>query len=181
MYAPVSYVPNFVDDPERMFCSLERAIAWEQREAPRREAFFSDRGVPYTYGRGAGVRTYAPIPAWPDGVRALQAATQHRCGVRFEGCFANFYAGPLDHLGWHADDSPSIDGDRPIAVISLGSARELWFRPWGGNAGSVERLLLEPGSLAVMAPGMQQTHQHRIPKHGAACGPRLSLTFRGLK
>lgn len=135
--------------------------------------------MPYTYGRGAGARTYVPAP-WPAAVRDVKRAVEAACGVVFETCFANYYAGPRDHLGWHADDSPSIDPGRPIAIVSLGSARALWVRPWGAGPETVERFLLAPGSLAVMGPGMQQTHQHRIPKHPEGCGPRLSLTFRGL-
>lgn len=177
--APVSYTDGFLDEPEAAFARLQADIPWEDRDAPRREAFFSDLGRTYTYGRGAGERTYRPHP-WPDSLRAVQNTLQDHCGVAFEACFANFYAGARDHLGWHADDSPAIDHGRPIAVISLGSTRDLWFRPWAGGADTVEKLTMAPGSLAVMAAGMQQTHQHRVPKHGADCGARLSLTFRGL-
>jgi len=38
---------------------------------------------------------------------------------------------------------------------------------------------LGPGSVFIMHPGMQQTHQHRIPKAGKVVSPRISLTFRG--
>jgi alkylated DNA repair dioxygenase AlkB len=44
---------------------------------------------------------------------------------------------------------------------------------------SIHKLLLENGSIAIMAAGMQDTWQHRIPKHSAPCGERISLTFRG--
>lgn len=43
----------------------------------------------------------------------------------------------------------------------------------------VESLLLQSGSLCLMAPGMQDTHEHRIPKVGAIVGERISLVFRG--
>lgn len=176
MKAPVQYIDSFsavtIDE-------MAEAIKWEQRDAPRREAFFSDLGLDYTYGRGAGMRTYSPMP-WPSLVKAVQVAVEEFCGNPFEACFTNYYEGPRDHLGWHADDSPFIDHERPIAVVSLGSAREIWFRPNGMGGDAVEKLMLGPGSLAIMSAGMQQTHQHRIPKHGALCGPRLSLTFRSL-
>ena len=44
----------------------------------------------------------------------------------------------------------------------------------------VEKITLGHGSVLVMHAGMQQTHLHRIPKHSRPCGPRISLTFRGL-
>ena len=40
-------------------------------------------------------------------------------------------------------------------------------------------LRLGHGSLCLMAPGMQDTWQHRIPKASFQCGERISLTFRG--
>jgi len=44
-----------------------------------------------------------------------------------------------------------------------------------------QRFLLEEGSLFIMPPGYQDTHLHRIPKHGRPCGWRISLTFRSFK
>lgn len=151
---------------------------WEDRGAPRRECFFSDTGAPYTYGAGAGARTYWPKEA-PGWLAELTRAAEEACGCRFELCFANGYAGPREHLGWHADDSPEIDDARPIAVMSLGAAREIWVKPRGTGAEAVEKILLPSGSLFVMGAGMQDTHFHRIPKHGADCGFRVSLTWRG--
>jgi hypothetical protein len=81
-------------------------------------------------------------------------------------------------------------------------AREIWFRPsichvckvgigethriicsvgideFKPNPADVEKLKLENGSMAIMAPGMQDTHQHRIPKSSFECDERISLTFR---
>ena len=175
MNAPVTYVKSFSTVALEPLCD---SIDWEQRDAPRREAFFSELGLDYTYGRGVGERTYSPKP-WPSLVELVKKEVEAHCGNRFEACFANYYESPLHHLGWHADDSPFIDHANPIVVVSFGSAREIWFRANGVGA-SVEKLTLESGSLAVMAAGMQQTHQHRIPKHSGLCGPRLSLTFRSL-
>ena len=151
---------------------------WEDRGAPRRECFFSTIGAPYTYGSGAGARTYWPKPA-PAMMAELTKMVEDMCGCTFELCFANGYAGPREHLGWHADDSPEMDDDRPIAVMSLGAEREIWVKPRGTGADAVEKILLPHGSLFVMKAGMQDTHFHRIPKHSAECGYRVSLTWRG--
>lgn len=176
--APVTYIRDFIENPDEVFVALERDISWEKRpDAPRRECWMSRFGEPYTYGRGAGRRTYHPRDM-PALLADIAARLEAKTGTPFEGCFVNCYDGPRDHLGWHADDSPEIDGGRPIAVISLGSARRIEFRE--NEAPVKHELLLEPGSLFLMHAGMQATHQHRIPKHGADCGPRISLTFRGL-
>lgn len=176
--APITYVPGFIEYPDEVFTALERDISWERRpDAPRRECWMSRLGEPYTYGRGAGQRTYYPR-AVPALLADITARLEEKTGTPFEGCFVNCYDGPRDHLGWHADDSPEIDSARPIAVISLGSMRRIEFRENGTP--DKHAVLLEPGSLLLMHAGMQSTHQHRIPKHGASCGPRISLTFRGL-
>ena len=101
-------------------------------------------------------------------------------GVRLEVCFANRYLNQRDQLGWHADDSPEMDDERPIAVVSLGVEREIWFRQQHHSLGpTVEKLKLEHGSLCLMLPGMQLSWEHRIPKASFQCGTRISLVYRG--
>ena len=39
-------------------------------------------------------------------------------GVAYNVCFLNRYDDQRNHLGWHADDSPEMDHDHPIAVVS---------------------------------------------------------------
>ena len=178
--APVSLFNSAIktEEVEALADSAWNTFPWEDRGAPRRECFFSAKGEPYTYGSGAGMRTYWPKEA-PEMMAALTKAAEEACGCKFELCFANGYAGPREHLGWHADDSDEIDDGRPIAVMSLGAAREIWVKPRGTGADAIEKILLPSGSLFIMKAGMQDTHFHRIPKHGGECGYRVSLTWRG--
>lgn len=156
-----------------------RSVEWVQRErTPRQEAFYCKHDVDYTYGSGAGERTYSPNLDIPDRLRDVWAFAEALSGTKYEACFLNRYDNEREHLGWHADDSGVIDDSRPIAVISYGAERELWFRE--NTGGDVEKLLLENGSMLLMHAGMQDTHQHRIPKHHAKCSTRISLTLRGL-
>lgn len=166
---------------------IDEAIAWVNRDdAPRDECFMSTRTDPYTYGNGRFARTYSPIPFSPM-ILTIQRTLKLLLDVDYEACFSNKYIDASKHLGWHADDSPSIDHSVGIAVVSYGAERELWIRETPeqspisrGVVHPVTKLALPHGSLLVMHPGMQQTHQHRIPKHSAKCGPRISLTFRKL-
>lgn len=179
MKAPIIYERGFVNDPGSIFTSLWEGLAWERRgSTPRREYYCNDVEVPYVYGRGAGVREYLPKPWTPD-LLAIKSAVEARVGAPMEVCFLNGYENGGDHLGWHADDSPEMDDGRPISIVTVGAAREIWFRP-NADTMLVERLTLEAGSLCVMKPGMQESWQHRIPKAGFVCGPRISMTFRGL-
>lgn len=176
--APVTYVAGFIADADEAFRALWNELAWERRgSTPRREYYCNDLGVPYVYGKGAGVREYLPQEGHPA-IRAIREKLEARTGTRFEVCFLNGYEDQSDHLGWHADDSPEMDDARPIAIVSLGAEREIWFRPQADKL-AVEKLKLEHGSLCLMHPGMQDTHYHRIPKAGFICGARISLTFRG--
>lgn len=177
MIEGITYLDGFVENS--YLGVLWNTLDWEQRGAPRREYFCSQVGLPYTYGSGNGVRTYHPRPITPD-IAVLWAAAEHTVGVKFELCFLNGYHDEKDHLGWHADDSPEMDDTRPIAVATFGAEREIWFKPQGTKGlENVTKLLLRDRSLCVMPPGFQDTHFHRIPKGSAACGPRVSLTFRG--
>ena len=162
------------------FHCLQNELAWVRREGtPRSEYYFNQANVPYTYGRGRGVREYQPQPSNPVIDLLIEKLAPY---AKFEVCFLNRYHNQSDHLGWHSDDSPEMDDARPIAIISLGVEREIWFSKKDTNekpVGEIDKVKLENGSLCLMAPGMQDTHLHRIPKAGIVCGERISLTFRG--
>src|SRR5262249_3664707 len=111
--------------------------------------------------------------------------------TQFDVCFLNRYHNQSDQLGWHSDDSPEMDDERPIVTVSLGVEREIWFRPIPiapppdkmlthlDIHRTVQKQKLGHGSILVMKPGMQDAWQHRIPKASFTCGERISLTFRG--
>lgn len=175
---PVSYEAGFIKDADIAFKELWYELEWERRgETPRREYYSNDFDLDYTYGAGAGVRTYA-ASKWHARMLGIRKALEDRTGSSFEVCFLNGYENARDSLGWHADDSKEMDDARPIAIISLGASREIWFCPREDKS-DVTKIVLESGSLCLMAPGMQDTHLHRIPKAGFDCGPRISLTYRG--
>ena len=173
------YRPGFIPNPDEVFEALRDELDWERRgSTPRSEYYINMLGdIPYTYGSGAGVREYQPRTAHPSVIWML-GQLKLVTGVDFDVCFLNRYHNQSDHLGWHADDSPEMDDNRPIAIVSLGVEREIWFRE-NANPQDITKLKLEHGSLCLMAPGTQDTYQHRIPKAGFQCGERISLTFRG--
>jgi alkylated DNA repair dioxygenase AlkB len=159
---------------------VEKSIRWEQRDAPRAEAYYADQFWPYTYGRGAGERQYWPMTEWPPVLLEIRGVLTYLLKERYEMLFCNMYCDEHQHLGWHADDSASVDPARGIPVVSFGEAREIWVRPYASTT-DVQKILLEHGDLFFMRARMQQTHQHRIPKGGRKMDTRVSLTFRGYK
>lgn len=159
--------------------ALRDEIAWWKRTDTRLEYFMADEKLSYSYGSGNGVREYFSEPYHPY-VKGLQQKLNLEFGTNYNVCFLNRYDDQKMHLGWHADDSPNVDGDHPIAVVSVGAEREIWVRP-NGSTGVVpdcDRYLLRSNSLFIMPSGFQRSHQHRIPKCDRACGTRISLTYR---
>lgn len=215
MKTPIIYTPNWIVKPQEMFETLWVELPWVRHaKVPRRECYFNDIPVAYTYGNPNFARTYEPSPNWHPIVRNVQQLVEEHLGERMEVCFLNGYEDGTDQLGYHADDSPEMDDTRSIAIISLGAEREIWFRQNLANSEchicsttvgkthgelcsaepgimpesyakecqklSLEKVSLGNGSLCIMKPGMQDTHEHRIPKsHLHNCSPRISFTFRG--
>lgn len=188
---PIIYTENWLREEaaDASFIRLWDELAWVRHDkVPRREYYVHALDKPYSYGLAEYARTYESQPMHPTLLQIwMKAEAQY--GHAFETCFLNGYEDGKDFLGWHSDNSPEMDDARPILIVTLGAEREIWFRVrpellrdgWGGeHTVPVEKLTLGHGSLCEMKPGMQDTHQHRIPKAGFEnCGPRISLTFRG--
>ena len=183
------YITDYADASPADLAS----VPWGTFTEARQECFMALAPTSYTYGAGRGVRTYTSIPYLPwveairqhlntapmmfDGVGLGEKKTETR---KFNVCFLNRYEDAAQHLGWHADDSPGMDHDHPIAVVSFGQTREIWWKPQKdtGPVPADQRQLLAHGSLFMMPAGMQRTHFHKIPKGDRKMEPRVSLTFR---
>lgn len=184
------FSPDAPDAALDLFDRLSTELAWERRsDAPRGECWLTPLDVPYTYGRGRGTRTYLPHPFTASVIEVLdliQAQVHDLNGsdpsafgiVPPNCCFANSYENARDHLGWHADDSPEMSHDSAIYSVSFGAPRVIEIRD--NKTETVERILLEHGSIFAMHAGVQRTHMHRVPKSSAQCGRRISLTYRTL-
>lgn len=179
--APIRYFPDFFSKEKEFYFDYFKDLDWEDRTAARREMYFATSHVPYTYGTGEYARTYIPKDMDPW-VGAIDAAMSSFFGwPSFELCFLNYYDTQKQALGWHSDDGEIMDHTRPMVVVSFGAEREIWTKPIGSGPEAVEKIMLHNGSVFIMEAGMQHTHVHKIPKHSAPCGPRVSLTYRGLK
>jgi hypothetical protein len=176
---PVTYYEHFT-------FSMDVEVLWDQipwlkvPDAPRVECWCNDFGMSYQYGRGAGIRTYFPLYKWEKFAEALRNDINFKYGIYFEACFINGYENQKDHLGWHSDDSVDINHDKPIAIVSFGVEREIWFRKFPTNNTEILKLKLGSGSLCFMEPRSQFVMQHRIPKASFEAGKRISFTFRSL-
>jgi len=161
-----------------------KKLNWVRYTETREEIFMADQFKKYTYGKGKGLRTYLSQPYhWV--VQRILDSLNKSGENKYNVCFLNKYNDQTQHLGWHSDDSSGTDLDHPIAVISFGEIREIWWRKKGtkgypnGEEGGV--VSLEPGSLFVMPAGFQREYEHKIPKGNRQnMGVRISLTYRHL-
>ena len=166
------------------------SVPWGTFTEARQECFMALTPTSYTYGSGRGVRTYESIPflPWVEAIRQhLNTSPLIHDGLGFavkarqyNVCFLNRYEDAGQHLGWHADDSPGMNHEHPIAVVSFGQAREIWWKPQSatGPIPGEQKQLLEHGSIFVMPVGFQRAYFHKIPKGDRKMEPRVSLTFR---
>jgi alkylated DNA repair dioxygenase AlkB len=79
-------------------------------------------------------------------------------------------------MGFHSDDEKMLDGNQPIASISLGAKRVFQFQHKTTKVKS--EVMLEDGSLLVMYPPCQEYWKHALPKNKPLENPRINLTFR---
>lgn len=178
MDVPITYIPNFVDNPTETFNTLWNELDWVRvGQTPRREYYCHDTGQDYTYGSGRGVRTYKAQP-YHSALLATRRKLEDLTGVAFEVLFLNGYQDARDHLGLHRDFS---DSKRPIAIVSLGGERDITFvrNEDVKDKSKHVKVRLQHGSLCLMLPGMQESWRHGILKAGFEVPPRISETFRG--
>lgn len=200
MFTLIKYIPNFLENPNEIFKKLREELEWERKAGNRSEYYCNDYSEPYTYGTREGIRTYNPKPYHPE-ILKIRKKLEDFLKCKFETCFLNRYLNQKDWLNWHADDSPEMNPDIPICIITLGVERKFKVQEQlkenlDGKIvikkyGEVFELILEHGSLCIMPAGFQQTHKHCIPKAGFDTangkikgvewhfGERISLTYRG--
>jgi len=170
-------------DPDHLFDHLYSELEWLEETPARKEYFMSTDQLTYAYGSGTFSRTYFSNP-FSNPIEDMRRRLNNALEADFNVCFLNRYDSEQNHLGWHADDSPEMNPDHPIAVVSVGAEREIWWKPIGakGEIPSDQRQLLHSGSLFIMPAGFQQKFLHRIPKlDRLQHGTRISLTFRNYR
>ena len=180
------YIQSFADGlTTKQLSEWVDLLPWLEETSARKELFMSPGGgMSYTYGQGRGVRTYISIEM-NDFVTLIMNKVNKTLGLigPMNGCFLNLYEDDHKALGWHADDFREMDHAKAVAVVSFGEPREIWWRAKGttGVTPPERRLMLDNGSLFIMPPGFQHTHEHRIPKGDRKMNKRVSLTFRAFK
>lgn len=174
------YMPSFIEDKDKtIFNDLLNNLAWLEVTSARKEYFMSDLKLFYTYGTGISARTYESSP-FSESVKNIQLKLNENYNCDYNVCFLNRYDNAKNQLGWHADDSPEMNVNHDICVVSFGTEREIWWKlqAYKGEISKENKQLLQNGSLFVMPAGFQEKYFHKIPKCDRPCSTRISLTFR---
>ena len=167
------------EEADKLFEELRKDLAWTQHEvvlfgrrvlSPRLSAWYGDPDASYAY---SGHR-YAPLP-WTPVLSVVRLRIEAALDRRFNGVLANLYRDGRDGMGWHSDNERELGPEPAIASASFGAARRFVLRH---RSGQRQELLLENGSLLLMAGTSQRFWRHALPKTAKPCGPRLNLTFR---
>lgn len=181
--ADLDYRPGWlgVAAAARLFATLRDAVPWEvhrirlfgrEHASPRLSCWIGDPAAVYRY---SGTR-FAPHPWLPE-LAALRERLRAELGAPFNSVLANLYRDGRDAMGWHSDDEPEL-GPAPVIVsVSLGAPRRFVLKHRRDPA-LRHALVLEPGSLLVMAGATQRHWKHALPRTAKPVGARINLTFR---
>lgn len=177
------YRPGFVPDAEGLEDSLMQAIPWQHDQVRMYGRVIITKRKVAWYGDAGAVYKYAGIPreplAWLPELEMLRDKCSSICGETFNSCLANLYHNGSEGMGWHRDNEPDLVKHGCIASVSLGAVRRFDFR----HRKTREKIsvVLEPGSLLVMAGEIQDHWEHQLPVARRILEPRINLTFRTVR
>jgi alkylated DNA repair dioxygenase AlkB len=167
----ITFIPQFIPDPEGLYSTLRDNVLWDERMAARKTASF---GVAYDYSQ----MSY-PFQAFTPELQEIVAGISTALGFTPNNCLINFYPDGKSKMGYHADQTDILEDGTGIAIASIGEMRTLRFKNIQ-NAAELVDFPLNSGSLIYMTQEVQQEWLHAIPAADTNNG-RMSLTFRSIK
>ncbi|MCH0566581.1 MULTISPECIES: alpha-ketoglutarate-dependent dioxygenase AlkB [unclassified Streptomyces] len=169
----IDLLPGWLTGADALFEQLAAEVPWR---AERRTMYDQVVDVPRLlahYAAGAPL----PHPVLAEARDALSARYAGELGEPFTTAGLCYYRDGRDSVAWHGDRiGRGAREDTMVAILSVGTPRDLLLRPAGG--GSTVRHPLGHGDLAVMGGSCQRAFEHCVPKTARAAGPRISVQFR---
>ena len=164
----ITYIENFIDNPNELFKLLTSTVKWDERMTARKTASF---GKAYNYSQ-----IDYPYQEFLPELDYIIKQLKPIIGFEPNNCLINYYLDGKSKMGYHSDQTDILETNTGIAIISVGETRILKFR----NIENPDEFLtyeLTAGSLVYMTQEIQTIWQHSIPKSDTENG-RISLTFR---
>ncbi|MER6994348.1 alpha-ketoglutarate-dependent dioxygenase AlkB [Streptomyces sp. NPDC000410] len=167
-------LPGWLAGADELFELLADGVPWR---AERRQMYEREVDVPRLlayYREGDAL----PHPVLAEARDALSAHYAAELGEPFTTAGLCYYRDGHDSVAWHGDThGRGSREDTMVAILSVGSPRDLVLRPRHGGGAAVRRALGH-GDLVVMGGSCQRTWEHAVPKTARAVGPRISVQFR---
>ena len=182
----IRYFPSFftTEEADNYLRRFMTGVLWQQDEItvygkvyqqPRLTALYAENEKPYAYSD----IIMEPHP-FSEELLSIKERIRAVSEVNFTSCLLNLYRDGNDSNGWHADDEKELGTNPVIASVSLGQERVFHLRNKKDNSLKY-KILLEHGSLLLMAGETQHFWQHQIPKTAKVIGERINLTYRVIK
>lgn len=113
----------------------------------------------------------------PPMLADVHARVEALLGERLPNVALNYYRDGRDSVAWHSDRIEQLRPNPTIALLSLGSARQMQIRS-KAQPRRTFTIDLDPGSLFVMSGASQEHWEHSIPKSSRPADARISIAFR---
>jgi alkylated DNA repair dioxygenase AlkB len=167
--------PSWLRGADALFERLLGAVPWRAERRPMYDRVVDVPRLLCFYDKGDAL----PDPALVAMKRELDRRYGGELGEPFVTAGLCLYRDGRDSVAWHGDTiGRGSTEDTMVAIISIGSPRNLLLRPRGGGAGKTLRHELGHGDLIVMGGSCQRTWEHAVPKTARPVGPRISIQFR---
>ncbi|SDL91052.1 alpha-ketoglutarate-dependent dioxygenase AlkB [Streptomyces wuyuanensis] len=167
-------LPGWLSGADALFQELADGVPWR---AERRRMYEREVDVPRLlayYREGEAL----PHPVLAEARDALGVHYAAELGEPFVTAGLCYYRDGHDSVAWHGDRiGRGSREDTMVAILSVGTPRDLVLRPVNGHGPTVRRALGH-GDLVVMGGSCQRTWEHAVPKTSRAVGARISVQFR---
>lgn len=164
-------IPDFYPQANELFEHLLTTVVWDNSMQARRTASF---GKAYNYSQ-----MLYPDTAIPKFLIPVQTALFNKLYIHFNNCLLNDYETGAHTMGFHADDTSALIPHTGVAIISLGSERQITYRAKTDPSIQIHYALAS-GSLLYMDDQIQDAWVHAI-KRQKHVGARISLTWRAFR
>lgn len=171
------------DQANHFYQKLLETIEWKNDEAiifgkkiltKRKVAWYGEENFEYTYSK----TTKNALP-WTKELLELKNTIEEKTGETFNSCLLNLYHDGNEGMGYHSDGEKDLKKNGAIASLSFGAERKFSFKH--KTTKEKVELLLENGSLLMMAGTTQTFWLHRLPPTKKIFRPRINLTFRTIE
>ena len=170
----VDLLPGWLLGADALYGELIDQVPWQAERRPMYDRVVDVPRMLSFYGEGEPL----PHPVLTEARERLSAHYAAELGEGFSTAGMCLYRDGRDSVAWHGDTiGRGKSEDTMVAILSLGSARQLSLRPRGGGH-TMHRYPLGHGDLIVMGGSCQRTWEHAIAKTTKPVGPRISVQFR---